>query len=108
MVDQHKFQLVIQFAATTYGDWEGLMALLDAVTLDLSEHEEAVVDGYDFGQGEYNIFIHTNEPLSLFPLAKASVEKHRPDLTYLAGYRDFDKDEYTPIFPPDLKSFKII
>jgi len=106
--DEHKFQLVFQFPASTHDEWESLMSLLDEVTNDLACNDEPLVDGYDFGLGEYNIFIHTNLPQTTFLQAKESIERHRSDLIFRAGYRDFDEDDYVPMWPPDLKTFKVL
>ncbi len=54
-----------------------------------------------------NIFIHTDSPKSAFEKIKTllAVGKNMRELK--AGYRDFEEDDYKPIYPKGLKSFSI-
>jgi hypothetical protein len=55
-----------------------------------------------------NVFIHTDDPKLAFERAKALLAG-RNDLQELtAGYRDFDEDDYTPVYPKGLKRFSVI
>jgi hypothetical protein len=48
-----KYQLVLQWPGVSTADYDRLLSL-----------EEAIRDGHDFGSGEMNIFIHTDNPKS--------------------------------------------
>ncbi len=55
-----------------------------------------------------NMFIHTDNPKSAFEKIKTllAVGKNMGELK--AGYRDFEEDDYKPIYPQGLKSFSVI
>jgi hypothetical protein len=106
MVDPQKYQLVVQFDASTHKEFEELSPLEDLLRDNLSDN--ALVDGWDFGLGDYNIFIHTNEPNEVFADTQKIIEAHRRELPFRAGYRDFDEDYYVVLWPASLKSFKVL
>lgn len=88
-------------------DLDAYLELEDEVTNGLSSHQEAVVDGHDFGLGEFNIFIHTNTPLETFEITGDLLGNLRPELPFAAGYRHFDEDEYKPLWPKGATSFHV-
>ena len=102
-----QYQLVIQFDASTVEDFDSLIEIEDAVETALSNSTEAKLDGHDFGLGEFNIFIHTNEPKTCLAIAGDAIEAKRPGTSYAAGYRSYGDDCYTPIWPPTAKSFSV-
>lgn len=66
-----KFQLVIQFEASSEEDFEKLIEIEEKIeNLVGSSHE---VDGHDFGSGEMNIFIYTDNPNGDFELIKSTL-----------------------------------
>jgi hypothetical protein len=107
LMDNLKFQLVIQFEASTADEFSNFLELTEFVEAGLSDQEETIVDGHDFGLGEFNIFIHTNQPQSIFELAAQLVDERKPGISFAAGYRDFDEDHYTPLWPPNAKTFSV-
>jgi len=99
-----KFQLVIQFSEpSTLEEFDALIKLETA----LISATEMFVDGHDSGMGEFNIFIHTNEPRSTLEQAGALIRTLKPDLHFVAGYRDFAENDYIPLWPPNLQSFAV-
>jgi hypothetical protein len=82
-----------------------MIAIEETITTGLGDL--GIVDGHDIGSSEMNVFIHTNDPKLAFERAKALLAG-RNDLHELtAGYRDFNEDEYTPIYPKGLKHFSV-
>src|SRR5262249_42094486 len=61
MGEDFKFQLVLQWPSdSSTGDFDRLMAIEETVRASIGEL--GVVDGYDIGAREMNIFIWTDEP----------------------------------------------
>jgi len=56
-------QLVIRFAACSLDDFDRLVALEERLIEKLKDDHD--VDGHDFGQGEFNIFVLTQNPEDL-------------------------------------------
>jgi len=101
-----KYQLVLQWPSASAADYDRLISLEEAIRDGLGDID--IVDGRDFGCGEMNIFIHTDNPKSALEKIKAllAVGKNMRELK--AGYRDFEEDDYKPIYPKGLKSFAVI
>jgi hypothetical protein len=59
-----KYQLVLQFLGDSLTDHDALIALEDRLTVALEPAH--VVDGHDFGSGQMNIFVHSDDPLAAF------------------------------------------
>src|SRR5258708_9218055 len=101
-----KYQLVLEFGATSIDDFDRFVALEDSLTEAL-EHS-AIVDGHDFGSGTFNIFVHTDEPEATFSRLQAFVSSQGDQYRMRAAYRDFEGDDYTILWPPDLNEFAVI
>jgi hypothetical protein len=54
------YQLVIQFPVTEDFDFDSILELETRLSLEMGE--DYVVDGHDFGAGEINIYIQTDNP----------------------------------------------
>jgi hypothetical protein len=102
-----KFQVVVQFEASTPEDFSALLELTEAIESGLANEPEEVVDGHDYGMGEFNIFVHTNEPQTTFERVVELIDTRKPGLPFSAGYRDFNEDYYIPLWPPNSKSFYV-
>lgn len=100
------YQLVIQFPLSKNRpdaiDLDALVALEDRLEQDADGAYE--VDGHDAGAGEMNIFILTDDAVSTFNLIK---DKLPEEPSWLAGFRDLDADDYTPLAPADLAIFDV-
>ena len=61
----------------------------------------------EWGSGEGNIFVCTHDPVKSFADIK-------PELTYeelcaiRVAYHELDSDQFTILWPPELKTFKVI
>ena len=99
-----KYQLVIQFVGESEDDFDHLIQLEDELEELLSDESE--VDGHDFGSGEMNIFILTNEPNGTFEQVKAALTKK--DLsTMKAAYRDIESEVFSILWPKNLTEFVV-
>ena len=52
-----KNMLVIQFLIEDGDSFDGFLAIEDTLFQAFSQNRHAVVDGHDYGQGKFNIFI---------------------------------------------------
>ncbi len=96
--------LVLQFSERDL-DYDGLIALERTLITALSGH--AKVDGHDMGSGESNIFIFTENPRDTFDMAKKIIDS-RGISDLKSGFRRLDDDDYTALWPANLREFNII
>jgi hypothetical protein len=104
-MQDHAFQLVFQFLVRSREEVDSLIALMHSIEDELVDETGVLVDGFDVGQGKLNIFIHTNELQPTFKKTGSFIHRTRPGLAFMVGYRAFTEDFYTPLFPPDAKTF---
>ncbi len=100
-----QYQLVLQFDGESETDLDRLIAIEDQLIEVLAD--SALVDGHDIGSGESNIFIITEHPDKTFETVNAVLGEEIVS-SMRVGFRDIDADEYVPIWPTELKSFKVI
>jgi hypothetical protein len=100
-----KYQLVLQFPADSLSDFDELINLERA--LDKTLFGIAMVDGHDFGAGEFNIFILTDDPLRAFELAEPTIDAGTPLQQVKAAYRELEQEKFTILWPVGLQSFEI-
>jgi len=101
-----KYQLVLQFPTDESSDFDALIELEGILILNIgSDHN---VDGHDFGSGEMNIFVHTDDPQEAFSSSYGLVPS---DLraTLRAAYRRLDGEKYSWLFPESHSAeFKVV
>lgn len=101
-----KYQLVIQFSGETEDDFEHLIELEDELEEKLTGESE--VDGHDFGSGEMNIFILSDEPTGAFRQVKSLLAgSHFDPSNMKAAYRDLEAESFTILWPDHLTEFVV-
>ena len=95
----------MQFTANTPDDFDQLVALEEKVFDKLDN--TAVVDGHDFGQSEFNIFILTDDPKGVLARSEQIIQARQPKQRLKVAYRALDQEEYTILWPPTAESFHI-
>lgn len=100
-----KYQLAIQFDAKSHKDFEHLVAYEDRLITELQGL--AVVDGHDFGLGEFNFFTFTNDPAKAFRPARNVLGVPAREYKMRAGYRDRNGERYVVLWPRGLREFTI-
>jgi hypothetical protein len=100
-----QYQLVIQFEATSTVDFERLVAFESVLANELVGPD--VVDGHDFGSGEFNIFILTNDPTTTFDQAMKVFQSARLQQSVRVAYRKLTTESYVVLWPPDLKKLRV-
>ena len=100
-----KYQLIIQFQAESMQEFDELVVLEDLLVENLPLHSQ--VDGHDFGSGDFNIFILTDQPKESFHAAEKTIQHYRPPQTLKAAYRELGQNNFVILWPPNLREFKI-
>lgn len=101
-----KYQLVIQFPGKSTDDFDHLIEIEDELEEKLTDNSE--VDGHDFGSGEMNIFILTNEPVETFNQVKTILAEMDDDLSVVkVAYRDIEAEDFTILWPNNLTEFVV-
>jgi hypothetical protein len=101
-----KYQLVLQFAAHSEADFLRLVAFQDRLDQELGEAH--FVDGNDFGLGKFNIFILTDDAPAAFEAA-ISIARSLPLKDEMrAAFRALEGDDYSILWPKDLKTFDLM
>jgi hypothetical protein len=100
-----KYQLVLQWPASSIKDFDAMIEIEDVLINNLSQ--ESDVDGHDFGSGTMNIFIYTDNPTATFWEIKSIIGSQDYWIDARVAYREIQKDEYTILWPEDLTEFKI-
>ncbi|HTD23149.1 MAG TPA: hypothetical protein VK738_10875 [Terriglobales bacterium] len=106
-----KYQLVIQFPASSSEDFDRLVAFEESLMEGLDDSSE--VDGHDFGMGEFNVFIFTDEPAKTFEGVQQIVKSQPPPYPMRVAYRDRPysdgaNENFIILWPLNLKEFKVI
>ena len=91
-----EYQLVLQFSISETTDFDELIDLEGRLIVVLGDGH--VVDGHDFGSGEMNIFIHTDDPQGAFELCRPVIQSSL-QAALKAAYRKLSGDEYFWIYP---------
>lgn len=100
-----KYQLVLQWPALSIMDYDAMIEVEDALVEKLSKAH--VVDGHDAGSGEFNIFIHTDDPKHAFNEVKSILGTRDFWVDARVAYRAITGSEYTVLWPADLTEFKV-
>ncbi len=104
-VETMKYELVLQFVTASTEDLTRLVALEDRLIRELDEL--AIVDGHDFGLGEFNIFILTDHPAESFDKAQRVMADQGVSNDMRSAYRQQDREDYVILWPSSLKEFKV-
>ncbi len=100
-----KYQLVLQWPASSIDDYESMIELEKLLMEGLTPGSE--IDGHDAGSGEINIFVRTNEPKRAFEEVKSILGRQDLWSNIRVAYRELDATKYTIIWPKNLKDFRI-
>ena len=91
-----KYQLVIQFPVTEDFDFDAIIALETKLTLNMGKAH--IVDGHDFGAGEINILIQTDDPEAAYDRAFNMVNTKLIS-TLRVAYRLENANEFVWLYP---------
>ena len=97
--------LVLQWPGSTEADFEALIEMENAVEARIGALGS--VDGHDFGSGEMNLFIETEQPAQAFAAAKGILGDRRAWDYVRAAFREASGDTYEMLWPPGLTGFSV-
>ena len=100
-----QYQLVIQFKADSLDDFDNLMRFEEELGRRIGDSAE--VDGHDFGSGELNIFVLTDHPEPTFQCVQEVSASLNPRQSMAVAYRKLTEQDFSILWPPNLKDFRI-
>jgi len=100
-----KYQLVLQWPASSIKDYDAMIEIENALMEKLSDEND--VDGHDAGSGEMNIFIRTENPANAFNEVKRILGSRDVWVDARVAYREATGNEYTILWPKDLTEFNV-
>jgi hypothetical protein len=109
----YAYQLVLQWTGSALCDYDAMIALETEILELLEAGGRAVhcLDGHDMGDGEMNIFIHTNDPpRTLATIRAGGLLATGWSSDFRAAFRPGGRQErpdYTILYPSDLREFRI-
>lgn len=100
-----KYQLVIQFPATSIADYDALVELETVIINSIGQR--GAVDGHDMGCGEMNVLIYTDHPAETFRFIQSVLGTRDFAPTMKAAFREIESDEFTVLYPPGETEFSV-
>lgn len=100
-----KYQLVLQFPASSVEDYDEMIALEETIIKGLGNLGN--VDGHDAGSGEMNIFVITDQPQLAFEKIKSLLGSKNIMPGLKVAYRVVGTNKFTIIYPANLTSFAV-
>jgi len=100
-----RYQFVLQWRESSISDYDEMIELEEQ--LSKAAATDGDLDGHDIGSGEINIFFLTETPDALFVRLRPVLFSLDRLATAHVAFRDVSKDEYTVIWPADLRRFVI-
>ena len=100
-----RYMLVLQWPAFSESDYDALVEIEDVLEENLGT--SALVDGHDFGSGEMNIFVWTDQPNKTFADVEVALGSHPRRKDVRAAYRLAAGEGYTILWPPGLENFSV-
>jgi hypothetical protein len=101
-----KYQVVVQWPATSIDDYDQTVEIENLLIERLSPQNK--IDGHDFGLGEANIFVHTDEPQKALEEIRGILAGHRLWTLARMGYRQNEETEYYVLWPPGATTFTVL
>ena len=101
-----QFQVVVQFSTADIESFDALVEIEEELMQALEP--EHIVDGHDFGSGEGNIFIHTNDPAEVVKAVRKCLGSERMAKAKVA-FRSFDSEDFSWLHPSNEESpFRVL
>jgi hypothetical protein len=100
-----EYQLVSQVRNVDAGDFERLLGWQKSLAECLTK--SATIDGHDFGSGEFNIFIFTDNPEATFRTIQSCRENQTTTWPTAAAYRHTNRDDYIVLWPAGQERFDV-
>ncbi len=102
---QVRYVLVLQWPGSSEAEFDALISMEDKLTEPLGDHSS--VDGHEFGTGEMNIFVESDDPAEAFSVATATLGDSLRWAEVRAAFRDQADDAYTILWPQGPSTFSV-
>jgi hypothetical protein len=103
-----KTQLVLQWQEESSNiDFEGIVEIEEMLRRHLPK-QQSYVDGHDYGSGEGNIFILTDDPQLSFKQVERILSTDERWADVRVAYRPLSGHDFTIIWPKGLTEFNVI
>ena len=100
-----KYQITIQISANSTNDFDEMIEFEDELIEILKDI--AIIDGHDFGSGEANIFVLTNDQYETYNVIKEKYLNATVKNKYKISCREIKNDNLVILFPDSLTDFHI-
>jgi hypothetical protein len=100
-----RYILVLQWPTGSETDFHELVSMEEMLNGALGRY--AAVDGHDFGSGEMNIFIETDQPAKAFADVESALRESPRWGDLRAAYREALGDVYQILWPQSLREFSV-
>src|SRR5215831_13294912 len=100
-----RFQLVLQWPASFLKGFDEILNLEDLLSAKLTDQSK--VDGHDFGSGEANIFVHTDDPYRALDEVRAIFSGHPLWPSVVIAYREIQGTDYRVLWPEGTTAFNV-
>ena len=91
--------LVIKFAAKSINDFDRLIELERRIAASMTGSH--LLDGHDFGEGEFSLYFFTNAPNELFAQLKDALTTSSYPRMRIAMTRHLSEDKYKTLWQDD-------
>jgi hypothetical protein len=100
-----RFQLVLQWPLSSLNGFDEILNIEDVLIAKLTDQSD--VDGHDFGSGEADIFVHTNDPHRTLKEVRDILADHRLWPSIVIAFRETQGNEYTVLWPEVTTEFNV-
>jgi hypothetical protein len=100
-----RFQLVLQWPSSSVNGFDEILRIEDLLIAKLTEQSD--VDGHDFGSGEANIFVHTNDPHRTLKEVRGILADYRLWPSTVIAFRGAQGTEHTVLWPEGTTEFNV-
>jgi len=100
-----QYILVLQWPGSSESDYSALIDMEDQLEGGLAAHGS--LDGHDFGSGEMNIFVETEDPAEAFARVAIVLGDNSRWADLRVGYRVAAGETYEVLWPPTLRDFSV-
>jgi hypothetical protein len=100
-----RYTLVLQWPCTSAADFDALISMEE--TLEVALDSYGFVYGHDFGSGEMNIFVDTDQPVDALAVVSAALGEHPRWDQVRAACRVDGGQDYLILWPPTWQGFSV-
>ncbi len=100
-----QYQLVLQFDENLFS-YDDMLAFEEKLEKNLEGLAD--VDGHDFGSGEINFFIISDNPKKIFEKLQSEIIDSNLKTHMRAAYRDIEEEVFFILWPENMAEFRVV